>query len=191
MRDIIKSGLILCIISVIVAMALAITYSATKDIIEERKTERASEARSQVMPYAKNFEEVKNTDFSVDVVKAVYNGIDDGKIVGRVFEVEGSGYGGLIQITVGIDNEGRITGVIIGENNETPGLGNKITKEDFLNQFKGITFEQPLKAVKNPSTKEEEIHIATGATVSTEAVVDAVQAAVDVNQEIINGKEDL
>lgn len=191
MRDIIKSGFILFIISVIVALALATTYSVTKNIIGERKLERAREARVQAMPNAENFEEIENIDFSVGVVKAVYSGVVGDNIVGRVFEVEGNGYGGLVQVTVGIDDEGRITGVIIGENNETPGLGDKVTKEEFLNQFKDISSKQPLKAVKNPSAKEEEIHIATGATVSTEAIVDAVQTAVDVNNEIINSRGDL
>lgn len=191
LRDIIKSGLILCVISLTVALTLAFTYSATKDTIELRKLEKAEEARGLVMSYAESFEKVENLDLSSSMVKAVYNGIADGNVVGKVFEVEGSGYGGPIQITVGIDNEGRITGINIGDNTETPGLGQKITREDFLNQFKGISSEKSLKAVKNPSDKEEEIHIASGATVSSEAVVDAVQAAMDLNREIISGKGDL
>lgn len=191
LRDVIKAGLILCIISLTVALALAFTYSATKDTIELRKLEKAEEARELVMPYAESFEEIENLDLSSSIVKAAYNGVTDGNIVGSVFEVEVSGYGGPIQITVGIDNKGLITGVNIGDNTETPGLGQKITKEDFLNQFKDISHEKSLKAVKNPSAKEEEIHIASGATISSEAVVDAVQAAMDLNQEIINGKGDL
>lgn len=191
LRDVIKSGLILFIISLTVALALAFTYSVTKDTIETRKMEKAEEARGLVMSYAETFEKLENLDLSSSIIKAVYNGIADGSVVGRVFEIEGSGYGGPIQITVGIDSEGLITGVHIGDNSETPGLGQKVTKENFLSQFKGISFEQSLKAVKNPSDKEEEIHIASGATVSSEAVVDAVQAAMDLNREIITSKGDL
>ncbi|MDQ2086561.1 RnfABCDGE type electron transport complex subunit G [Herbivorax sp. ANBcel31] len=188
MRDIIKAGLILCVISFIVTLALAFTHWATEDIIEERRLEKEREAREQVMSFVDSFEELNGVECSLDMVKGVYNGISDGDVVGRVFMVEGRGYGGPINMTVGIDNNGKITGVNIIDNQETPGLGTKIAEEDFLIQFAGIKPEQPLMAVKNPPDNDEEIDVASGATVSSEAVVDAVQAAIDVNKEIINSK---
>ncbi|TYQ14905.1 UNVERIFIED_CONTAM: electron transport complex protein RnfG [Acetivibrio alkalicellulosi] len=184
MRDIIKHGFILFVVCATVTLALAFTYSATKERIDERILEEEQKARERVMNFVDHFEEIEDMDFSLGMVSKVFNGIKDSEIAGRVFLVEGKGYGGKIQITVGIDNEGRITGVNIGDNSETPGLGTKITHNDFLSQFIDITPKEPLVVVKNPGSKDEEIDAASGATVSSKAVVDAVQAALDVNREI-------
>ena len=88
LRDIIKSGLILCVISLTVALTLAFTYSATKDTIELRKLEKAEEARGVVMSYAESFEKMENLDLSSSMVKAVYNGIADGNVVEKFLKLK-------------------------------------------------------------------------------------------------------
>jgi len=99
--------------------------------------------------------------------------------------VESKGYGGSITITVGIDTEGKITGVEIGDNNETPGLGTKAKDEPFISQFVGIIPEEPLTVVKRNKTKSEEIDAISSATITSRAVTKAVQAAVDINAELM------
>jgi electron transport complex protein RnfG len=69
--------------------------------------------------------------------------------------------------------------VKIGENSETPGLGSKVTEDNFLVQFQGINPQNPLKVVKTEGTRPEEIDAVSGATISSRAVVSGVQAAAE------------
>jgi electron transport complex protein RnfG len=104
----------------------------------------------------------------------------DGQPVGTVFTVTTDrGYGGTIEIVVGVDPTGEsITGVRITQHSETPGLGANLVQvkpgEDepwFLKQFRGLTVGRvSLRASGGP------IDAITAATISSRAVTDAVQA---------------
>ena len=59
----------------------------------------------------------------------------DNKLVGYTFKVMTNGYGGDIEITVGINMDGKVEGVQIGQHSETPGLGAKIIEKTFTNQY--------------------------------------------------------
>jgi electron transport complex protein RnfG len=93
------------------------------------------------------------------------------------------GYGGIIGMTVGVNADGKITGVIIGSNNETPGLGSRTTEPDFTGRFAGISLKDVLNnaltVVKQNKKEANEIQAVTGATISSRAVTKGVQAALD------------
>lgn len=191
LRSIIKPALVLFIICFIVTAALALTYAITKDTIAERAELDAVNARREVLVDASDFKIMDNyksfveKNKELDIIKEVYEGIKDSSVIGYVFSVESKGYGGIMKITVGVNVKGEITGVKIGDNSETPGLGSKASDKRFLSQFINIIPSEPLKVVKAKKVKDEEIAAVSGATISSKAVTKAVQAAVDMTTILI------
>lgn len=190
LRDIVKPTLILFIICAVVTLSLSFTNAVTKDKIAQRVRLDEENARKEVLALAESFEELENLDSilrsspDMGLVKKAFKGLKGGETVGNVFLVESKGYGGTMVITVGIDSEGKVTGVKIGSNNETPGLGSKAKDKPFISQFTGIMPKEPLTVVKSGKTKDEEINAISGATITSNAVVKAVQASIDVNNEL-------
>ena len=86
------------------------------------------------------------------------------------------GYGGDIQFTVGISNEGVVTGISILSIDETAGLGMKADTDEFKSQFVGMSAEQPIAYTK--TGEEGKIDAISGATVTTNAMVNGANAAI-------------
>lgn len=190
MRDIIMPTIVLFLICTIVTLALTLTNYATKDIIKAQDTLQEQNAQKEVCSEAESFEEIPDleaiTNLNEDMkfVKNAYVSIKNGKKVGRVYSVETKGYGGIVSVSVGIDEDGKITGAKIVSHSETPGLGAKAAEEPFISQFTGLAPSEPLVVVKSGSTKPEEIDAVSGATITSKAVVKAVQAALLVDSEL-------
>lgn len=98
-----------------------------------------------------------------------------GKIVGLAYEAAGMGHEGLIHVMVGVNPDGKITGISITTQSETPGLGSRVTEPSFTKQFKGMTLSDSL----NLSAKGGKIDAVSGATVSSKGVVTAVRKALE------------
>ncbi len=169
---------VLLIISVIVALLLAFTNSVTKDKIAQNAQKEQDAAKQEVLSVAKEF---KDENYSDDLVKAVFSGKDEnGTFVGWCVNVTPGGYGGVIDMMVGITADGKLSGVKVVSNSETAGLGAKCTDSEFSNQFKGKS--APISVIKNGTPKESEIVAITGATVTSKAVTSGVNAAFDAIQ---------
>ena len=190
MRDIIIPTIVLFLICTIVTLALALTNYATEDAISEQVRIQEESARREVFSESESFEEIKDLYSIVDVadeerlVKKAFNSIKGGEVIGRVYSVESKGYGGVISIAVGIDKSGKTTGVKIISLSETPGLGSKVQEQPFISQLVGITPKEALTIVKISSSKEEAIDAVSGATISSKAVVKAVQEAIDIDNKL-------
>lgn len=194
MRDMIKPSLVLFLVCLFVTAALALTYNITKDTIKARAAADAESARKEVLADAETFIQVDEAQImsiieknpELDVAKEVFEGMKENQTIGYVFSVTNKGYGGEIDVIVGIDAAGMITGIKIVEHSETAGLGSKVTEDTFLSQLVGIAPERALKVVKNKgSNNDEDIVAVSGATISSKAVVGAVQAALDLYRELV------
>ncbi|MCX7841479.1 MAG: RnfABCDGE type electron transport complex subunit G [Clostridia bacterium] len=180
MRDMMKPAIVLLIICLIVGLSLAAVNSVTKDVIKDRAAKDAEDKRKEVMQQAEGFEKLegwKDKAEGAALVKEAYKALISGKTAGFVFNVSPKGYAGNIEITVGINTEGKITGVKIGEHKETPGLGSKASEPAFINQFKNKGTEQKLGVVKKKPSNENEIEAISGATITSRAVTQGVNAA--------------
>ena len=108
---------------------------------------------------------------------------EDGSIAGYAIISSAKGYNGENKILVGFDeNAETITGIVITEQAETPGLGARITENSFREQFKNQSSIVPLSIVKGIKPEEAgdgEIAAISGATISSSSVVDAVNIAKD------------
>ena len=182
---IIKTGIILFLITGVAALILASINNVTAPIIAANETEKQMTAMTNVLPDAENFEEL------IDVVKAegvfgIYAGKNGDETVGYAVLVESMGYGGAISMVVGVDMEEKITGVDITNQSETPGLGANCAKDEFKNQFVGKTSE--ITVAKN-NAKENQIDAITSATITSKAVTKGVNIAVEAVKNIEGGNE--
>lgn len=124
--------IILFTICALITLALAAVYQATLPVIKQGEIKAANEARSRVLA-SDTFTEVKNVKLP-DGVSEIYKA-DNG--AGYVARSASKGYGGPVTFMIGIDNDGRITGIEMFDNSETPGLGTKVGEPDYLALFVG------------------------------------------------------
>ena len=129
--------IVLVLICVIMSGLLALTNSATAPIIAEAERKANEEARLEVLPQADSFLQVEQAGLP-EAVREVYQAQNG---AGYTFSITTQGYGGknTLKMAVGIDMDGRITGVKVLSHKETAGLGSKITSdENFYGQFPGL-----------------------------------------------------
>ena len=99
----------------------------------------------------------------------------DGKTAGYVISVTGKGFGGDIGLRIGYSPEGVIRGIVFTELNETPGLGMNADRDEFKDQFAGKRGELTLVYYRI-GENDQEIEAVTAATITSTAVVNAVNA---------------
>ena len=189
MRDIIKTTLPLLVICFVVALCLAFVNSMTKDTIIERVKSDAEIQRRQVMTEAKSFEEINDWQAKDEsgIIREAYAAYDGQELIGYVFSAFPKGYGGEIKVTVGVGIDNTISGVKIGDNKETPGLGSKASEESFIRQYIGKQIQKEFQVVKHVPLDDNEIEAISGATISTRAVTKAVQASAKLGKELKDG----
>lgn len=183
-KDMFKLGLNLLIISAVAALLLALTNSVTAKTIAQRSEQANAEARKLVLSSAQDFEEVKDvkTDNTKGIeVAEIFEAKDaSGNTVGYTLKVLPSGYGGEIELMVGIDSaNGQVSGINVVSNSETAGLGAKSTDPEFSDQYKGKPLEE-LSVIKNGTPGDTEIKAISGATITSTAVTNGVDAAIEV-----------
>ena len=181
-KEIVMPGAILFLIVFVSVAVLAWCNSATYDKIQAINAENTQKARQNVLSDAKEFEEVSS--FKADgIVKNVYKGTDGGKCVGYCVSVAPSGYGGEMEIMVGVDNDLKLTGSDIVSSSETAGLGKNASKESFRSQFEGLGKTVTVKK-SAPKKENNEIQALSGATITSNAVADGANAAIEAVEKI-------
>ncbi len=131
---------VLTAICLVMTLLLAITNSVTKPVIDATAQRIAEQARLEVLPEADSFRQVQTDIPDGNQVTEVYQANNG---AGYVFMITAEGYGGkgTLVMSVGIDGEGRISETKVISNEETPGMGSKVTGDDFKGQFPGKTDE--------------------------------------------------
>ena len=162
--------LTLLIVAIVCSVVLSFVYSYTEPRIAETQAQLTLGGLKQVIN-AQEFVEI--------IPDTLWNAVDSsGILTGIVFRVFPQGYGGPIPITVGLDLNGKITGVRIASAaeglKETPGLGVKITEPEFKDQF--IDKCAPEAQLKSDGG---EIDAITAATISSRAVCNGVKNGIE------------
>ncbi len=179
-KNIISVGLKLFLITSVSALVLAVVNNITAPIIERNTIEKQELAMKSVIENAVRFEKADMSALAlVDLrcaVTSVYNAVDSqDKTIGYAVMVSTGGYGGEILLTVGIDNDLKVTGIDVISHSETPGLGENCTKLQFKEQFKGK--EIGVEVVKNGASGNQ-VDAISSATITSKAVTDGVNCAV-------------
>jgi len=175
LRYIIKPTVTLFITAVIVIVVLSVVYSYTSEPIQIQRQRKQIAAMGAVLPQASDFREMR-TETSGSMT-AVFEGLNNGARVGYVVALSPKGYGGAIDLMVGIcvDLE-KVTGMRILQHTETPGLGALAVREDFYRRFDNRALV-PLGVAKS-SPGENDIQAIASSTITTRAVTDAVNEAI-------------
>lgn len=171
-KEIAVPAITLFLIAAICTAILAVTNGVTAPKIAENNEQAEIATRQLVFADAESFSDVK-TGENATYVEALD---ENGETIGYVFTTSSKGYGGEIKIMTGIGADGNVTGMEILSIEETAGLGMNAKKEEFRNQYADNSGE--FTVVKS-SAGENEIQALTGATITSQAVTDAVNIAVE------------
>ncbi|MBT9847414.1 RnfABCDGE type electron transport complex subunit G [Blautia sp. MCC289] len=190
-NKIIKDALALTLITLVAGVALGGVYEITKDPIAKQEAQAKAEAYEQVFTDAAAFEEVEMDDtliqtirdqldqegYKAQSIEEVMRAEDQsGETLGYAFTVVTSeGYGGDIRFSMGVQNDGTLNGISILSIGETAGLGMNADTPAFKDQFVGKQVEK-LQYTKNGATQDDEINAISGATVTTNAMTNGINA---------------
>lgn len=190
-KDIAVTGLILLLIAGVAGVALGFVNSVTEGPIAEQDKIAENESKIAAFPGAKKFEAVDDAEWKSvleDDEKNVVTSVDTAEnsedVLGYVIGVAPQGYGGPIEMMVGISEDGKITGINIVNHSETPGLGAKSDDPKWQSQFNGKPADSPLELVKNKKAGPSEVEALTGATVTSTGVTKGINVAIDLYNKI-------
>lgn len=193
MRDYIRLTGVLLIICIIAAGVLGVTNAVTYEKIIEQLAKESDLARKAVLSDATEFRKLEESDVdgildkaAYDIVDEVFEGTSGGQLNGYTVKTVPKGYGGSVEIIIGIDTLGMVRGIKVGENSETPGLGKNAAKPKFQEQYIGKDWDEDVVLIKNGIPKENEVLSIAGATVTSNAVTSGVNTALDLAKELLN-----
>ncbi len=176
--------LVLTLITVGAGLVLSLVESATREPIAEQRRLETLRALQAVLPPVDNSPDADTVDLLVgkdkrgrDVKRTFFRGRQNGELSGVAFKVVApDGYSGNIDIMVGVDPDGVVSGIEILTHAETPGLGDKITFPEYKQGFVGKSLDNADWRVKKDGGEFDQI---TGATISPRAVVGAVKKGLE------------
>ncbi len=183
MNEMVRMVVVLSLICGVCALALSGLRSATAEQIER-----------QVLTYlegptVRTVLEGAENDLIEDRQKVEIDGKEmtlfvakrDGEIWGVAYETVGGGFGGDILVMVGYDiTEDELTGVQIVSHKETPGIGSKITMDQYTRSFIGM----PLSSDFRLKSEGGDLDAITGATYSAQGRAEAVRRSVALYPEV-------
>lgn len=186
-KETINISVRLFIITAIAALCLALVNKITSPVIAKNQQAVIEAAQKEVLPEAETFKAVDYSNTELETSKnadtevlGFFRGQNKNGPAGYVVTVVSKqGYGGNIKIMVGINEKLEINKVKITESGETAGLGLKASNPEFIDQFIGRN--EALSVIKNSAPTESGTDIAaiSGATVTSKAVTNAVNTAIE------------
>ncbi len=186
-KESIKNTISLMLITLIAGLLLGAVYEITKEPIAKENQRAKEEAYKAVFADAGSFEEInldtdqvqkeldsQGLDASINEAMKVLDG--SGQQLGYVLTVtDHEGYGGDIQFAMGVQSDGTLNGISFLSISETAGLGMKAKEDSFRKQFEGKKVDQ-IVYTKNGASADNEIDALSGATITTNAVTNGVNA---------------
>lgn len=164
--------IVLTFVCLLSALLLSYVYLFTIPKINENKQRFFTLALNEIFPQMGGYKEVVK-DSCYQILST-----DKSKIIGLIFRTGEKGYGGIIEMFVGIDTLEKVCGIKIASPaeglKETPGLGAKIREEKFKNQFLGKKKEE-IRLKKEGGA----IEAITAATISSKAVCEGIRKGIE------------
>ena len=172
MKYILRLTLTLLLITAVVAGLLAFVNELTAGRIDELTRQKAEQAMREVLP-AQDY-----TPLDAALPQGVTEAYRAGD-AGYVVRVAPNGFGGAIDLMVGVKADGTVNGVAVIAHSETASLGANCTREEFRAQYAGGA--GPFAVGQDGGT----IEALTGATVTSRAVTEGVNTALEFVQEVL------
>lgn len=190
----------LAIAGALAGLLIVVVNQHTKPIIDKYKAEQLQIAVYEVLPGVERYTTYYLVDDALSIslpegakeseYKRIYVGYDaSGQIGGVAISRGESGFQDVVMVIFGFDPaNGKLKGMKVLDSKETPGLGDKIFKDQwFVDQFFADP-ETPLVGVKIGAGKGQpnEIDTITGATISSKVVIDIINHGLEEWQPIID-----
>ncbi len=177
MKLTIRMTVVLTLIALSSAALLSALNQWAEPRIEEHRRARIVQAINDLYPGEPEHMEIAT--YAEDI--PIYACFDaTGDTIGFAFQARGTGYSDEIRLMVGLQkNLQELNGIFVLEQTETPGLGARITEQDFRRHFEGLHFdpESPNIGIVDRDPDDREVQAITGATISAEAVVNIINRA--------------
>lgn len=190
MKETMKLTVRLFLITAIAGLVLAFANSFTSPVIKEREKKQYEQALKEVFADADKFDTLEEAKLKTikEKIKNIENieiAKQGDKTAGYVFKTLGkNGYGGDISMLMAIKLEDKsIVGFKVLKHSETPGLGSRVTTEEYAQSVVGNKATEHLVKNLNPSA-DNDIQAITGTTISVNAVLNGLNAAIDALAEI-------
>ncbi len=193
-REFPKAAVNLTVITLAAGLVLSGVFALTRTKIEENDMAAGLASYEEVLPEAASFSYDDGLDSKIDALggeiyaeeygrsyvdSAVVGTAEDGTVVGYVVSVTNSeGFDGDISLSVGFTTDGNLTAIAFTTLTETAGMGMRADEDEFKDQFKGIAAEELTLNKAGGSTADSEIDSVSGASVTSSAVVNAVNTAI-------------
>jgi len=165
----IEESWLILVMGAVFAVLLAGVQTSLAPTITVNQAKALSEAIREVVSGTDRSEEVKIEGYDRKVYRCLG---PDGNLVGFAIDAQGIGFADKIHLVVGVTvDAGKITGLKVIENVETPGLGNKIADAEWAGQYRDLDPGREIVVQKRPPKPgENEVQAITGATISSKAV---------------------
>ena len=198
-KEFIINTLIMIAIALVAGGVLGFVHELTKEPIATMAAREKQAANSKVFESAASFSEtILDESLDLSEFETLYPGgdstdgiqalDDNGNALGYVFEVTShEGYGGDIVFSAGINNDGSLNGIFITSISETAGLGMRapdVLVPQFIDRYVS-SFE----VVKGGASTPSQIDAISGATITSKAVTNGVNAALEYFRLYLNGGE--
>ena len=200
MNTILKNTISITVITLVAGLALGVVQDITAGPIATQQEKSKEEAYKTVFEDADTFEVYSADDglataladngFTAQTIDEIMVAQDSsGETLGYAFTVTDSeGYGGDIQFAMGVQNDGTLNGISILSISETAGLGMKANTDSFKDQFKNKKVEK-FSYTKTGATSDDQIDAISGATITSNAMTNGVNAGLCAFQYVEGGTE--
>ena len=200
MNTILKNTISITVITLVAGLALGVVQDITAGPIATQQEKSKEEAYKTVFEDADTFEVYSADDglataladngFTAQTIDEIMVAQDSsGETLGYAFTVTDSeGYGGDIQFAMGVQNDGTLNGISILSISETAGHGMKANTDSFKDQFKNKKVEK-FSYTKTGATSDDQIDAISGATITTNAMTNGVNAGLCAFQYVEGGTE--
>lgn len=176
MKKFVRESWLIVLLGGMFAVLLAAAQTSLSPRIQANAQAALNQAIAAVVPNVASTQTVDVPGYQ----RAVYRCLDaEGQLAGYAVDAVGNGFADKIRLVAGLSADlTQITGIKVIENIETPGLGNKISEQQWAGQFQGLDATRPTAVTKKqPVAGQNEIQAITGATISSQAVTSIVNEA--------------
>lgn len=193
-NSIVKDAIVLFLITLLSGLALGVVHELTLEPIAAAQQAAANKTYQEVFPDAVTFETTeelagKVEEANLDAVNWGYGAVtidecleaknDTGEVLGYVINATSpDGYAGDLQISVGISKDKKVLGLGFLSISETPGLGLKANEPAFKDQFVGKDASGDIERIKTGTANEQQFNALSGATYTSTAVGNALNASI-------------
>lgn len=132
---------------------------------------------AEIYQNADKFKEVKN-EIKEDKLVRIVDAFKGEELLGHIIQLRTTGFGGDIDFFLGVNKDKKVESFIIANHNETPELGDTIETDIYKNNIVGKSLQSKIKLKKEPK-RDKDILLISGATVTSMAMQDAMNAAVN------------